>query len=119
MNRYFVPLFCLFSLTVFAQGPESESPEIELSTAEHEQQSIDTLASGIISPREHLSLKDSILSLFQHHHESILIDSLWRQELYASSLFDELYEEITSFDAEEEIIYEELSTEVLKERLAL
>lgn len=65
---------------------------------------------------EPLSLKDSILSLFSHHKHSTLIDSLWRQELYASSLFDEMYGEMMALDYEE-VEYEELTTEVLKERL--
>ncbi|HZH70138.1 MAG TPA: LysM peptidoglycan-binding domain-containing protein [Flavobacteriaceae bacterium] len=119
MNRYFVVLFCFLYFSAFAQDPESEQHEMEFSAAEHQPQPIDTVTSGVTSSLEPLSLKDSILSLFQHHYESIQIDSLWRQELYTSSLFDEFHEDITSFDIEKEIIYEELPTEVLKERLAL
>lgn len=119
MKKLFGLLFCLFSLTLHAQGPEGELPEDELSLAEFETKTTDTIIASADLLREPLSLKDSILSLFEYHHESVLIDSLWRQELYASSLFEEMYEDILEFDAEEMVEYEALSTEVLKERLAL
>ncbi|PKP25080.1 MAG: lytic transglycosylase [Bacteroidetes bacterium HGW-Bacteroidetes-2] len=65
-----------------------------------------------------ISLKDSIRSVFKVYKESLLIDSLWRKELYNSDLFDEMYEEVTSLEMEEEnVIYQELPTELLKERL--
>jgi membrane-bound lytic murein transglycosylase D len=119
MTKLFGLLFCLLSLTLLAQGPESELPEAELSLTVFEAKTTDTISAEAYLLREPLSLKDSILSLFEYHHESLLIDSLWRQELYASSLFEEIYEDILEFDAEEMVEYEALSTEVLKERLAL
>lgn len=46
-------------------------------------------------------------------------DSLWLQEVYSSSLFDEMYDFIVNEDIDAlEVEYEELSTEVLKQRLA-
>lgn len=45
-------------------------------------------------------------------------DSLWLQEVYGSSLFEEMYDFIVNENIDElEVTYEELSTEVLKQRL--
>lgn len=50
--------------------------------------------------------------------EARVKDSLWLQEVYSSSLFEEMYNTVIHDDFEaEEVEYEELSTELLKERL--
>ncbi len=66
-----------------------------------------------------LSLKDSILAYFKNYPQSLEIDSLWKKELYNSELFEEMYATVTDFEeeTEEEVVYEELTTELLKERL--
>ncbi|MEX2350253.1 MAG: LysM peptidoglycan-binding domain-containing protein [Flavobacteriaceae bacterium] len=67
-----------------------------------------------------LSLKDSILAYFKKYPQSVEIDSLWKRELYNSELFEEMYATVTDFEEdmeEEAVVYEELTTELLKERL--
>src|SRR5690554_3969574 len=45
-------------------------------------------------------------------------DSLWLQEVYSSSLFEEMYDFIVNEDIDElDVEYEELTTEVLQQRL--
>ncbi|MFI2741713.1 LysM peptidoglycan-binding domain-containing protein [Zhouia sp. PK063] len=45
------------------------------------------------------------------------IDSLWMQELYNSSLFDDMYATVSNLDYDDTIAYDELPTDTLKARL--
>ena len=100
-------LFVFFVSFTFAQGVKSNFSEMDL---DRESTTV----------QNKLSLKDSIRSVFRVYKESLLIDSLWRKELYNSDLFDEMYAEVTSLDTlEEQVILEELPTELLKKRLKL
>ncbi|MEX0997198.1 MAG: LysM peptidoglycan-binding domain-containing protein [Flavobacteriaceae bacterium] len=106
----FALLFTLFFSYAFAQenSLQNQQPAVLES---------DTLQ---ISELEPLSLLDSIKLAFQVHKTSSEIDSLWKKELYNSELFDEMYAFVKEADTlQEETIFEELPTEVLKERLAL
>lgn len=62
------------------------------------------------------TLKDSIVYDLQDMALARKKDSLWLQELYKSDLFDEMYNSVANqqYDA---VIYDELPTEVLKQRL--
>jgi len=60
--------------------------------------------------------KDSIVFNLKDNATAATIDSLWRQELYNSKLFDEIYETVAN-QTFEEVEYKELTTELLKERL--
>lgn len=111
MSKILTPLlFTLFFSFAFAQENSIEHPQTlasELETSE-------------ISEMEPLSLIDSIKAAFQIHQVSSEIDSLWKKELYNSELYDEMHAFIIEADTlQEEILFEDLSTEVLKERLAL
>lgn len=106
----FVLLFTLFFSYAFAQenSLENQQPPVLES---------DTLQ---ITELEPLTLLDSIKLAFKVHQTSSEIDSLWKKELYNSELFEEMHAFIKEVDTlQEEIVLEELSTEVLKERLVL
>ena len=62
------------------------------------------------------ALKDSIVYDLQDMALARKKDSLWLQQLYKSDLFDEMYNSVANqqYDA---VIYDELPTEVLKQRL--
>ncbi len=111
MSKILTPLlFTLFFSFAFAQ---ENSLEIQ-------QPPVSEIESSEITEIEPLSLIDSIKAAFQIHQISSEIDSLWKKELYNSELYDEMHAFIIEADTlQEEIILEELSTEVLKERLAL
>lgn len=59
--------------------------------------------------------KDSLV--FQDHSFANEIDKKWMRELYSSGLFDTINSTITDLEYDE-VIYEELSTDTLKARLA-
>lgn len=111
MSKILTPLlFTLFFSFAIAQENSIEHPQTPASELETSE----------ISEKEPLSLIDSIRAAFQTHQVSSEIDSLWKKELYNSELFDEMHAFVLEADTlEQEIEYEELSTEVLKERLAL
>lgn len=64
-----------------------------------------------------ISKKDSLVFDLQDHSLARSADSLWMQELYSSSRFEEIYGSIVN-QTDTIIEYKELPTEVLKQRLA-
>ena len=60
--------------------------------------------------------KDSIVYKLDDDPYASKADSLWQQELYNNPLFDQMYTTVVDLDYQP-VAYEELSTEVLKERL--
>lgn len=111
MSKILTPLFftLIFSLAY------AQEDKLELHEVASELEAID------IIEQEPMSLLDSVRSVFRFHQLSSEIDSLWRKELYNSELFDEMQAFVTELDDQEgeEIELEELTTEVLKQRLAL
>lgn len=63
------------------------------------------------------NIKDTVVFALEDMESARLIDSLWLKELYATGRFDEMYGAILNEDYEP-VEYEELPTEVLKQRLA-
>ena len=61
--------------------------------------------------------KDTVVFALEDNPEARAIDSLWLKELYSTGRFEEMYGAIENQDYEP-VEYEELPTEVLKERLA-
>lgn len=61
-------------------------------------------------------VKDTLVFSLEDMAQARTIDSLWLQELYATDRFDEMYGSVLEQDYEP-VEYEELSTEVLKQRL--
>ena len=82
------------------------------------QESAITGITNITTPEVKLSYLDSIKSTFVRHSDMACIDSLWIKELTNKDLFESMQEDILTIDADKEVDYS-LSTEVLKERLAL
>jgi len=64
----------------------------------------------------HINKKDTLIYDLQDHALAREADSLWMSELYNSERFEEVYGSIINQDYEP-IAYEELPTEVLKQRL--
>ncbi len=62
------------------------------------------------------ALKDSIVYDLQDMALARKKDSLWLQQLYKSDLFDEMYNSV-AYQQYDAVIYDELPTEVLKQRL--
>ncbi len=62
------------------------------------------------------SVKDSLVYIAQDHPKMSRLDSLWKQELYNSSLFDTIYKSVTEL-AYEPVEYIDLPTDTLKARL--
>lgn len=89
-------VFALLSFAGFAQDPTAEIKS---------------------TPQIKLSYLDSIKSTFVHNSELHCIDSLWMKELANQDLFEELQEDLMKVNPDVEVSYN-LSTEVLKERLA-
>ncbi len=112
MSKILTPLiFTLLFSYAFAQENTIDESKAPLSGIESED----------LIEQEPLSLLDSIRSVFQIHQVSSEIDSLWKKELYNSELFEEMYAFVNEIEETEgeEILFEELSTETLKERLEL
>ncbi|GEQ84871.1 hypothetical protein ULMS_03790 [Patiriisocius marinistellae] len=62
-------------------------------------------------------VKDTMLFLLEDMSKARRLDSAWLKELYTSNHFEDIYGSITNMTYEP-IAYEELPTEVLKQRLA-
>ena len=62
------------------------------------------------------NVKDSVVFALEDMESARLIDSLWLKELYGTGRFEEMYGTILNEDYEP-VEYEELPTEVLKQRL--
>jgi len=61
--------------------------------------------------------KDTVIFALKDMEAARIIDSLWLRELYSTGRFEEMYGTVLN-ETYEPIEYEELSTEVLKKRLA-
>ncbi len=62
------------------------------------------------------SVKDSLVYIAQDHPKMSRLDSLWKQELYNSSLFDTIYKSVTELEYQP-VEYVDLPTDTLKARL--
>lgn len=71
----------------------------------------------ITSPTIKLSYLDSIKSTFKRDNLAACVDSLWMKELTNLDLYNDLSSDIKSINLDEKVDYE-LSTELLKKRLA-
>lgn len=79
----------------------------------------DTLSGTIIpaAPVVKISFLDSIKSTFVHDELASCVDSLWMKELSNSDLFVDIQNDIKNFDFDKKVEFNELPTELLKERL--
>ncbi|MFL1894438.1 LysM peptidoglycan-binding domain-containing protein [Aquimarina sp. 2-A2] len=63
------------------------------------------------------SIKDSVIDVARDHPKLAELDSIWKQELYNSDLFDTLYKSVTTLDYKP-VEFVDLPTDTLKARLA-
>lgn len=91
-------VFALFSFAAFAQ----ESAQTDISP---------------VAPVAKISFLDSIKSSFTRHSDMACVDSLWIKELTNQDLFNDMQDDLKRINPDVEVDYN-LSTEVLKERLA-
>ncbi|PKV48755.1 membrane-bound lytic murein transglycosylase D [Aquimarina sp. MAR_2010_214] len=63
------------------------------------------------------SVKDSVIYVANDHPRMSQLDSIWKQELYNSNLFDTIYKSVTELKYEP-VEYVDLPTDTLKARLA-
>lgn len=63
------------------------------------------------------SIKDSTVFSIKDHPKMAALDSIWREELYNSSLFDTIYKSVTELEYRP-VEYKDLPTDTLKARLA-
>ncbi|MCK8523708.1 LysM peptidoglycan-binding domain-containing protein [Aquimarina sp. D1M17] len=134
-NRYsFIFSFVLISATLCAQEQPITQPnstndkkidlEENLSLEKDTLQVIDTTKVIRTTGAElqtttitSTSVKDSIVYVAKDHPKMSKLDSLWKQELYNSSLFDTIYKSVTELEYEP-VEYVDLPTDTLKARLA-
>lgn len=134
-NRYsFIFSFVLISATLCAQEQPTTQPnstndkkivlEENLSLEKDTLQVIDTTKVIRTTGAElqtttitSTSVKDSIVYVAKDHPKMSKLDSLWKQELYNSSLFDTIYKSVTELEYEP-VEYVDLPTDTLKARLA-
>ncbi len=119
-------LFLLFfgNEIVFAQEEPIKSDSIPVAKTELPKKTIqlvDTLVvnetkGDFITSKIHTNTKDSLVFDLKDQELARAADSLWIQELYNSERFEEVYGSIVNQNYEP-VAYEELSTEVLKQRL--
>jgi membrane-bound lytic murein transglycosylase D len=73
---------------------------------------------GIINLDSNLSYLDSIKNTFEKDNMAFCVDSLWMNELTNLDLYNDITADIENIDIDEKVDYDELSTELLKSRLA-
>ncbi|MBU2938037.1 LysM peptidoglycan-binding domain-containing protein [Lacinutrix sp. C3R15] len=80
---------------------------------------IDTVIDGQAFYKKEIKVVEQIVldSILQDNKHAAEIDKKWLQELYNNSLYDTIYRTVSALDYKE-VDYPELSTEVLKSRLA-
>src|SRR5690606_26881740 len=77
----------------------------------------ETAISEPLTPEVKLSFLDSIKATFVKHDMAHCVDSLWLNELTSLDIYNDLTEDISKINLDQPVDYE-LSTELLKERLA-
>ncbi len=109
---YIIPCFLLCSVWSFAQET-LERDTIQVIDSIVIQDNSGDLVNTIVATQT----KDSVVYKLEDHPYASKADSLWIQELYNNPMFEQMYTTVVDLEYEP-VEYEELSTEVLKERLA-
>jgi membrane-bound lytic murein transglycosylase D len=73
---------------------------------------------GIINLESNLSYLDSVKNTFERDNMAFCVDSVWMNELTNLDLYNEINYDIENIDIDKKVDYEELTTELLKSRLA-
>lgn len=98
IKKYIVPLLLVVSIPLFSQNLVESK--------------------GIINLESNISYLDSIKDTFNEDNMAYCVDSLWMNELTNMDLYNDMSYDIENIDIDEEVDYNELSTELLKTRLA-
>ena len=117
-------LFLISVTTAFSQEEITVNDTVSVVKATLPQKTIqitDTITTqepvgDFSSPVVNTITKDSLIYDLQDHAIAKKADSLWMQELFSASLFNELYNDIAN-ETFEEVEYKELPTDTLKKRL--
>ncbi|MEZ4857351.1 MAG: LysM peptidoglycan-binding domain-containing protein [Flavobacteriaceae bacterium] len=114
----FALLFCGIS---FSQDNTPSKKDEKKSLPQRTIQIVDTISIPIIDeeiPTTTITtnVRDSIIYELEDLKKARKIDSVWLAQLYHNNLFEEIYGSVTEMDYEP-VEYEELPTEVLKQRL--
>ncbi len=136
MNKYCIVIFSFFFVSASLIGqetPSSEQSKTEASTQislkknlEIQQDTVQVVdTTQITTTGKELqkitvtttSAKDSLVYMAKDHPKMAQLDSIWKQELYNSSLFDTIYKSVTELEYEP-VEYIDLPTDTLKARLA-
>jgi len=120
----FIFLFFLGNLSVFSQDKTIKKDSLTVAKSELPKKTIQLVDSLIVKETTgdfttntvHTNTKDSLVFDLQDQQLARTADSLWIKELYNNERFEEVYGSIINQNYEP-IVYEELSTEVLKQRL--
>ena len=129
MKKILPIILLLLSATAFSQQESAEEKK-ESGQAEVDQSHIDSL----IAIHKHLFslkngddvdfankvsfdvLKDSVVANLVDHPDAALMDSIWQQELFSSSLYHDFQNNLLNQEYNEEV-YKDLPTDTLKMRL--
>lgn len=117
-------IFLLGIENTIAQNDLVLKDSLNQEQAQLPKKSITTIDSLVIQEKKgdltqtniHTSEKDSLVYALEDHEHARVLDSLWMSELYNSERFEEIYGSIINQEYEP-VEYEELPTEVLKQRL--
>jgi len=120
----FIFLFFLGNLSVFSQDKTIKKDSLTVAKSELPKKTIQLVDSLIVKETTgdfttntvHTNTKDSLVFDLQDQQLARTADSLWIKELYNNERFEEVYGSIINQNYEP-IVYEELATEVLKQRL--
>lgn len=114
----------IFALSAFIVGIGLSNAQVEVKSKPLQKKSIKLVDSITVSATEgdlptkkvFTKTKDTIVFALEDNDKARSIDSLWLQELYSTGRFEEMYGTIENEDYEP-VEYEELPTELLKQRL--
>lgn len=81
------------------------------------QDSLTAASATPAAPEVKLSFLDSIKATFVHDELASCVDSLWMNELTSTDIFDDIQSDIKNFDPDTKVAFDELPTELLKQRL--
>ena len=125
--RLSILLFCFFGISGFAQEKSTEKKRKLLyprSLAIPETSDIRKVPIKIVKGErvftnpEALLIRDSLKIHIRHDDPQLAsLDSIWKQELYSTHLYDTLYNSVRNLNYKE-VYYPDLPTDTLKARLA-
>lgn len=129
MNKYVAILLIFISVNSFSQ--EKKNRKSPFQTQLHKKSKVDSVQlteTGLYLQDSddvefannvpvHSFLRDSVVFSLYDNPKAALIDSLWKQELYKSSLYKDYKKKLLN-TGDKKVVYKKLPTDTLKKRLA-